>query len=853
MVNYIEHTFIQPNKVEARVYQQVLAADVLRKGNSLIVAPTALGKTIIALLIAAERLKNEKGSKVLILSPSKPLTIQHDESFKEFLTVPCSSITGDVKTDERAKRWEESQVICATPQTVESDLLNGRYTLENVSLIVFDECHHATGRYSYVYLAQRYIKECQKHLILGLTASPGSDRFKIKEVCDNLFIQDIVVKSEDDSDVKPYFNPIKIDWVKIDLGKELEEIKDLINKALKVRLKGLKSMGVINTISVNKRDVLKARGKVQNRIGRSVNPPKECYRAISIITAVINLQHSLELLETQGVAPFNLYVERLKKKTTRAAKNLRLDPNFSKAVFLAKQAEETGLEHPKLDKLVELLKKELGAEDGAQTRLSSLRTGHDGDKNKDTPKIIVFTQFRDTLEIIYQRCEKEGIKSVKFYGQGSRDGEKGLTQKKQKEIIKSFKMGNYDVLLSTSVAEEGIDIPAVDLVILYEPVPSEVRMIQRRGRTGRKSTGRMKVLITNGTRDEGYYWASVNKERQMRKQLKTKQAIESLELNAADRIESEKSIKVLGKRKTILDESLDSENEYINSNSDFNSQNESISDLEDNLEEESNIDLNDALNDNLADNLVDDLGYDVDNNQKVNSDKNIKFNLKNNSRPVVYADSREGNSKVLRDLDTIGVDVKIQTMAVADYQITEDVAIERKTAKDFVDSIVDKRLFKQARMMQEEFKKPILILEGDDFYSGFINPDAIRGSIASIALDFGITIIPTRNSEDTAAMIKRMAIREQKGEKRSVSVRTEKKPQNLWEQQLFIIESLPNIGPVNAKNLLTHFGSIEEIMNASESKLQEVEGIGKKISENIRKVIESKYLDFKTDKNQKKL
>ena len=478
-------------------------------------------------------------------------------------------------------------------------------------------------------------------------------------------------------------------------------------------------------------------------------------------------------------------------------------------------------------------------------------------KNKKTGKIYTVigiavncTNKNDgEIMVIYQRCEKEGIKSVKFYGQGSRDGEKGLTQKKQKEIIKSFKMGNYDVLLSTSVAEEGIDIPAVDLVILYEPVPSEVRMIQRRGRTGRKSTGRMKVLITNGTRDEGYYWASVNKERQMRKQLKTKQAIESLELNAADRIESEKSIKVLGKRKTILDESLDAENEYVSSNSDFNSQNESISDLEDNLEEESNIDLNDDLGNNLDDNL----GYGEDNNQKVNSDKNIGFNLKNNSRPVVYADSREGNSKVLRDLDTIGVDVKIQTMAVADYQITEDVAIERKTAKDFVDSIVDKRLFKQARMMQEEFKKPILILEGDDFYSGFINPDAIRGSIASIALDFGITIIPTRNSEDTAAMIKRMAIREQKGEKRSVSVRTEKKPQNLWEQQLFIIESLPNIGPVNAKNLLTHFGSIEEIMNASESKLQEVEGIGKKTSENIRKVIESKYLDFKTDKNQKKL
>ena len=831
MVSYIDHPLIPKDKVEARIYQQVLAANVLTKGNSMIVAPTALGKTIIAVLVAAERLKNEKGSKILILSPSKPLAIQHEESFKEFLNVPCASITGSVKISDREKRWAESQVISATPQTIESDLLNGRYTLENVSLIVFDECHHGVGAYSYVYLASRYVKECQKHLILALTASPGSDRAKIKEVCDNLFIQDVVVKSEDDPDVKPYFNPIKIDWVKIDLDKELEEIRDLLNKALKVRLKGLKQMGVINTISVNKRDVLQARGKIQNRIARSVNPPKDCYRAMSIITAVINVQHALELLETQGVSPFNRYIERLRKKTTRAAKNLRLDPNFSKATALAMKAEEKGLEHPKLDKLTELLKKELGAEDKEQTRLSSLRTGAEGDKNKDTPKIIVFTQFRDTLDIIHQKCEREGIKSVKFYGQGTRDGEKGLTQKKQREIIKSFKTGNYDVLLSTSVAEEGIDIPAVDLVILYEPVPSEVRMIQRRGRTGRKSTGRMKVLITKGTRDEAYYWSSVNKERKMKRQLETKAAIEGLELNAADRIESERSVKTLGKKESIIHEKESSV-----------SIEENVSDLEDNLEEETTSEKNYS---EYSD-------EEIEEGLEVNA-VSMKDEIAKSDKIIVYADSREGNSKVLRALDTIGVDIKIKAMAVADYQITEEVAIERKTAKDFVDSIVDKRLFKQARMMMEEFKKPIMILEGDDFYSGFINPDAIRGSIASIALDFGISIIPTRNQEDTAAMIKRIAIREQKGEKRSISIRTEKKPQNLWEQQLFIIESLPNIGPVNAKNLLSHFGSVEAIMNADEKQLQEVEGIGKKTSQNIRKVIESKYLQFNTDKSQSKL
>jgi len=479
MVNFIEHNLIRPKTAEARTYQQILAADVLKDGNTMIVAPTALGKTLVAVLVAADRLDKLKKSKVLVLAPSKPLAIQHEENFRKFLIPKVTSITGAVKTEERTKRWNESQIICATPQTVESDLLNDRYSLENVSLVVFDECHHGVGSYSYVYLATRYVREAKNHLILGLTASPGYDKSKINEVCQNLFIQQVRIKTEDDVDVKPYFNPIKIDWVQIELGKDLEKIKDLLNKALKIRLKGLKSLGIVKTISVGKRDVLKARGRVQNRIARSANPPKECFQAMSILSAVINVQHSLELLETQGVITFNQYVKRLRKKTTKAAKNLMLDPNFTKAVRLAQEAEDKGIEHPKLQKLVEILKKELGV-DESQTRLKSMR---DTEDNPKIPKIIVFTQFRDTLEMIHQKCEKEGIKSIKFFGQGTRDGEKGLTQKEQKNIIKSFKTGTYDVLLSTSVAEEGIDIPAVDLVILYEPVPSEVRMIQRRSRT----------------------------------------------------------------------------------------------------------------------------------------------------------------------------------------------------------------------------------------------------------------------------------------------------------------------------------------------------------------------------------
>lgn len=771
MAHYIDHPLIKSNAIEARLYQQVLAADVLKKGNTMIVAPTALGKTIVATLVAADRLEKVKNSKILVLAPSKPLAIQHESTFKEFLTVPCSSITGAVKTDERVKRWEESQIICATPQTVESDLLKGRYSLKDVSLVVFDECHHGVGSYSYVYLASRYVKESKFNLILGLTASPGSDKEKIKEVCDNLYIQSIVVKTEEDNDVRPYFNPVAIDWVRVKMSSELEKIKTHVDKALKIRLKGLKNMGVIRTVSVNKLDILKARGRVQSAIARSVNPKKECFQAISILSAVINIQHSQELIETQGVVTFNKYVARLRKKKTKAAKSLIQDPNFGKAIYLAREAEKHGLEHPKLKKVTDIIKKELGQ--NGQTKLQSDRYVKDADQKSS--KIMVFTQYRDSLEMIHQKLEKEGIKSAKFFGQASRDGEKGLTQKEQKEIIKAFKIGEYDVLLSTSVAEEGIDIPAVDLVILYEPVPSEVRMIQRRGRTGRKRSGRVKVLITNGTRDEGYYWASVNKERRMKHQLIDPDVLEELNSNAIERMENEKRVKILDP--TPKKEEL----------------------------------------------------------------------------PVVFADTREGNSKVIRHLSEMEIDVKVQAMAVGDYQVSDEVVIERKTAKDFVDSIVDKRLFKQARSLMEEFKRPLIILEGDDLYNGMINPNAIRGSIASIALDFGISIIPTRNAQDTAAMIKRIAIREQSGEKTPIQIRTDKKPVNLWEQQLFIIESLPNIGPVNAKNLLEHFGTVANIINASESQLQEVEGIGKKTAANIRKVVDSKYLYFQKEIKEKKL
>lgn len=746
-VRWIQHPLIEQGKIEARLYQQLLAADVIKKGNTMIVAPTALGKTVVAALVAADRLEKYPDSKILLLAPTKPLVIQHEESFREFLKSTVSSLTGAVKVEEREKRWYDSQIIVATPQTIESDIIAGRYSLENVSLLIFDECHRGTGSYSYVFLAQRYNKQAKDPLILGLTASPGGEEEKINQVCHNLFINEVMVKSEDDSDVKPYFNPIDVEWVRVDLKKEQLDIKKHLDVALKNRLKGLKKMGVLSSIQqVTKKDVLRARGKVQNRLSQSNSPPRDCLLAISMLSAVLSVLHSLELLETQGIGNLYAYFQRMTKKKTKAAQGLFKDENFKAAVNLTRQAQQKGVEHPKLGKLMEILK----------------------DASEDQEQVIVFSQYRDTVNQIYDKCKEEGVNAVKFFGQASREKEKGLSQKEQKEIIKAFRMRNYQVLISTSVAEEGIDIPSVDLVVLYEPVPSEIRMIQRRGRTGRTTKGRMIVLITKNTRDESFYYSSMHRERRMKKQLANgyKQPEKPLIADDAD-------VRMLDRK----GEDLKSRNSWGE------------------------------------------------------NEKNL----------VVYVDHREAKSGVTRALSNMEATVKTVSLPVGDYQVSPHVAVERKSSKDFVSSLIDKRIYKQAQELVENFPKPLIILEGGDLYSSGLHPNAIRGALASLTVDFNIPIIPTRDPEDTAAMILRIASREVYKGSKDIQVRTEKKPLTLQEQQLFIVESLPNVGPVTARKLLEAFDSVKGVFNASIDDLKRVSGVGDKTARNIRKIIESKY------------
>jgi len=486
-----------------RLYQQTILGTAAQF-NTLVVLPTGLGKTALAFLLATQRLSLYPKSKILMLAPTKPLCEQHVNSFQTYLNIEPRKIvlfTGTVKPEKRAELWKAAQIIVSTPQGLENDVINRRVQLEDVSCLIFDEAHHATGDYSYVWIAQQYDNNCRYSRILALTASPGSDLEKVQEICTNLKIEKLEVRTEKDPDVKPYVQNIKKNWVKVDFPEDFKKIQKLLQTSRKAKLIEVQKYGYCNDTDLNKTGLLTLQREFQKRIS-SGEREFELMRSVSLLAEALKIDHALELLESQGIYPLEEYFKKLKSESltskVKAVKNLMLDPSFKSAMYLNENLIAKGVSHPKQIKLIEMVREIIN--------------------NNNQAKVIIFTQFRDSVDQISKKIRELGIKEQIFVGQAKKKGI-GFSQKQQKEILDKFRQGEFNILIATSVAEEGLDIPKVDKVIFYEPVPSAIRSIQRRGRTGRLEEGEVTILITSGTRDEGYRWSAHHKEKRMYRNL----------------------------------------------------------------------------------------------------------------------------------------------------------------------------------------------------------------------------------------------------------------------------------------------------------------------------------------------
>jgi len=725
-----------------RLYQETIMASCAR-GNCLVILPTGLGKTKTAILAAAQRLNSYPHSKILFLTVTKPLAEQIYNEVRECIDIEENSIalfTGSIAPKKREEMWKNAVITVSTPQCIENDVINGRILLEDVSLLIADEAHNAVKDYSYTWLVKQYNKKSKYPRIIGLTASPGSDLERIQEVCKNLFIEEIEIRTDKDPDVKPYIHEIDIEWVKVDLPPIFLDVQKFLQGFLKERIEKLKNWGILHRSDlryVNKTDLLELQAQLR---GRAASGEKDfvLWNAISMLAEIMKVYHGLELLETQGIVPLFKYMEKMQQESlntkVKAVKNVVKDLNFRSALIKVQRLHEEKVEHPKLIELQKIIEKEIK-------------------EGKDT-KIIVFNQYRDNaLDIVQKLNSIENVNAKIFVGQ-LKKGETGLSQKEQKKILDDFRQGLFNVLVATSIGEQGLDIPQVNAVIFYEPIPSAIRHIQRRGRTGRHEKGNVIILMTKNTRDEAYRWAAFHNEKKMYNNL------ENLK----------KKIKF-----------------------DFEKKEEKIAPF---------------LN-----------------------EKKIK----------IFADYREKGSGIIKELADSEIDLKLESLN-ADYLLSSRVGVEFKTVQDFVDSLIDGRLLEQVKNLKNNFERPLVIVEGtEDIYSvRNVHPNAIRGMLATIAVSYGIPVLFTKNSKDTAALLQLIAKREQE-ETGSFSVHGSSKPMSIKELQEYIVSALPGVGVALARPLLKEFKTIKNLVNADAKELEKVEKIGPKKSKQINDIVNKEY------------
>ncbi|WP_254536674.1 DEAD/DEAH box helicase [Halomarina litorea] len=831
----IDRPLLTPGMLQRRNYQLELAEEACRT-HTLVCLPTGLGKTAVSLLVTARRL-HEAGGTSLLLAPTKPLVQQHADFYREALTVPDDEIvvfTGEVRPDDRAELWESARVVVATPQVVENDLVGNRISLEGVTHLTFDECHRATGDYAYNYIAERYHADCGERrspgnrnaprsgdaadpLVTGMSASPGGDEEEILTVCENLGLREVAVMTEDDSDVSEYTHKTEVEWERVELPEEVIEIRDALNEVISDRLEKLKGLGVTNSTSpdMSQRDLNKIRAELQRMINADQS---EGYQGMSAHAEIMKLRRAVELVETQSVESTRRYFERQRNAArssgaSKAAQRFVSDPRVQEAMRRAESYDDL---HPKFRRARILLAQTLGIEGGQ--------------------RVIVFTESRDTAETLTEFFGGH-FETRKFVGQGDKEGSDGMTQKQQQETLDAFRAGEFEVLVSTSVAEEGLDVPEVDLVLFYEPVPKGIRAIQRKGRTGRQTEGKVHVLLAEDTRDEAYFWISRREEKRMEEELRSLKGMAG-EVNAElgqaglDAFESAAPEETGG----------DEDGTPANAEADGGATDEEPAAAP--HDGQSGLDSFAAPPDEPDDGDEETTGAESEAGGE-EPEGTVETARGDGDTVEIVADQRELDATIARDLSTReGIETRLETLAVGDYVLSDRVVVERKSVADFLDTLTggDRSMFEQVKDAARHYSRPVVVIEGDRLYEERnVHPNAIRGAISALAVDFGASVLRTTDQKDTADLLEVIARREQEESKRSVNVHGEKAAKTLTEQQEYVVSAIADIGPVTARALLEEFRTVEAVMTAREEDLLEVKGVGQVTAERIREVVGSEY------------
>ncbi|XP_036332915.1 uncharacterized protein LOC118744192 [Rhagoletis pomonella] len=512
--NNVGDTWLYPSNLPQRAYQlSIVKASLFN--NTLVVLPTGLGKTFIAAVVMYNIYRWYPTSKLIFLAPTRPLVAQQIDACQRIMPFPDEDtveLTGRLPRNRRKELWEKKRVFFATPQVVLSDICcrdeantsnaDLYFPFDQVKLIVVDEAHRAKGRYAYTEVVQAIHQRNNYLRVLALSATPGRTMEDIAEVVCNLFISHIEVRCDTSVDVLPYVHKRHMKTIVVQLGEELKALREEVLEIIDPYLRRLIDAKVLSgSLAKISRNFLLFEQKRFLDQSRNRQHPQQ--RAISTnFSFCISMYHALELLERHGMRVFvhhfdedeegrSKFVVNMEPKIRYLLDKLRnqLGPNpfeFSTHPMtngkIAPMPDNLDFGHPKFEE--------------ARTYLLAHFQAH------PDSRAIVFCEYRESVMLIYRLLLQHVplLKPRYFVGQGGATGSlRPLTQKEQIQIMQDFRSGKNNILVATSIGEEGIDVGEVELIVCFDiNTTNPQRFIQRIGRTGRQKQGNVLLLVTEG-------------------------------------------------------------------------------------------------------------------------------------------------------------------------------------------------------------------------------------------------------------------------------------------------------------------------------------------------------------------
>jgi ATP-dependent DNA helicase MPH1 len=517
-------TWVYPTNLgKIRDYQ----FNIVQRGlfhNTLVALPTGLGKTFIAATIVLNWFRWTKNAKIIFVAPTKPLVAQQIHACAQITGIPyseCVVLTGEVHKTVRQDEWESRRLFFMTPQTLQSDLSSGIADAKKIVLLVVDEAHRAKGQYAYVQVVKRIRQLNESVRILALTATPGADVKAVQEVIDGLDISRVEIRTDQSLDLREYVHDRDVETQVFKISDDMATIMDLYSKAVKPLMDAVDGQlpgWMKDPISLTPYGCNQTMMEwSKSGAGRSA-PAYLKGRFITVMNLLAGLAHGMDLLKYHSLnAAYHKWKEFKDQNTSTQSKSTWKDRLFTSEHFrnMMDKLERWNrnldfIGHPKLAYLRQVILNHLL--DAEESRRSN-NTGSGG------TRIMVFTSFRDSAEVVVQVLRRTDplLKPHVFVGQADSKNSKGMTQKRQLEVIEQFKDGTINTLIATSIGEEGLDIGEVDLIVCYDSKSSPLRMLQRMGRTGRKRSGKVVLLQMEGKEENDWQKAKDSYQTMQRK------------------------------------------------------------------------------------------------------------------------------------------------------------------------------------------------------------------------------------------------------------------------------------------------------------------------------------------------